>query len=78
MSAFGQCPRCGRWAIEHLRTHSHCWECSYFPELQDGVNQWRALEFRKSKFLRQRSNSRSLERSMSDSEFERLRLGVVL
>lgn len=32
MRGFGQCPRCGMWAVEHLRTHSHCWECNYSPQ----------------------------------------------
>ena len=32
MSGYGKCPRCGVWAMEHLRTHSHCWECNFFPE----------------------------------------------
>jgi hypothetical protein len=32
MRGFGQCSRCGMWAVEHLRTHSHCWECNYSPQ----------------------------------------------
>lgn len=22
------------YSVEHLRTHSHCWECCYSPELE--------------------------------------------
>lgn len=43
MSGFGQCPRCGTWSVEYLRSHSHCWECSYNPE----VSRWHALEYKK-------------------------------
>jgi hypothetical protein len=32
MSAYSQCPKCGFFAMECLRTHSHCWECNYSPE----------------------------------------------
>lgn len=54
MSAFGQCPRCGLWGLEHLKSHSHCWECSYFPEENSEVTQWQRLEFRASGFCSQR------------------------
>lgn len=34
MFGFGQCPRCGLFSVEHLRTHSYCWECNYAPEFE--------------------------------------------
>lgn len=34
MYGYGQCPRCGQMSLEHLRTHSHCWECGYSPDLE--------------------------------------------
>lgn len=33
---YGKCPRCGCLSLEHLKTHSHCWECNYSPD--DEVN----------------------------------------
>jgi hypothetical protein len=33
MIGFGLCQRCGMWAVEHLRTHSYCWECNYSPQV---------------------------------------------
>lgn len=33
MSAYSQCPKCGFFALECLRTHSHCFECNHSPEL---------------------------------------------
>lgn len=73
MSASGQCPRCGRWAIEHLKTHSHCWECSYFPENNEGLRQWREIEFRKPKIARQRSADHQGGGRCQIIDFERLR-----
>ena len=55
MVGYGRCPRCGRWAMEHLRTHSHCWECNFFPEEESGYRIWNLLEFRLSRFVAQRS-----------------------
>lgn len=40
--------------MEHLRTHSHCWECNFFPEEDSGYRIWNLLEFRLSKFITQR------------------------
>ena len=42
MRGYGQCPRCGMWAVEHLRTHSYCWECNYSPqaEIKSGVRNY--------------------------------------
>ena len=48
MSAYGECPRCGQWALEHLKSHSHCWECNYFPGDKSDLSQWQRLEFRGS------------------------------
>lgn len=30
--------------MEHLRTHSHCWECNYFPESQGRLRVKKKLE----------------------------------
>lgn len=46
MKFFQKCSRCGSWSVECLATHSHCWECNYFPEESDGLREWRRLEFR--------------------------------
>lgn len=54
MVIYGQCPRCGQWSLEHLKTHSHCWECNYFPEPESELELWHCLEFRKSKNAAQR------------------------
>lgn len=32
MGYHGKCPRCGCHSMEHLRTHSFCWECNYSPD----------------------------------------------
>ncbi len=54
MIGYGKCPRCGVWGLEHLETHSHCWECNYFPEEKSGHRLWSLLEFRFSLFGAQR------------------------
>lgn len=41
------CPRCGGHSLEHLSTHSHCWECGYSPEYDIGTQVWREIEFKK-------------------------------
>ena len=46
MIGYGRCPRCGGLGLEHLRSHSHCWDCNHFPEEASGLNQWLNLEFR--------------------------------
>lgn len=33
MRGYGRCPRCGSLSLEHLQTHSYCWECNYSPDL---------------------------------------------
>ena len=73
MIGYGRCPRCGRWAMEHLRTHSHCWECNYFPEEEPGFRIWNLLEFRLSTFASQRRNAEKLDLlgSQATQEFER-------
>lgn len=32
MRGYGKCPRCGCHSLEHLKTHSYCWECNYSPD----------------------------------------------
>lgn len=46
MRGYGKCPRCGVWGLEHLETHSHCWECNFFPEEKSAFRLWSLLEFR--------------------------------
>lgn len=46
MYGVGLCPRCGSGSMEYLATHSHCWQCNYFPEDNPGLRQWLNLEFR--------------------------------
>jgi hypothetical protein len=36
MSNLKTCPRCGDRKLEVLRTHSHCLECNYSPDV-DGT-----------------------------------------
>jgi hypothetical protein len=62
MPGYGQCPRCGGGSLEYLATHSHCWECNYFPEDNQEMNRWRGLEFRMSSFASQlrREDQRAL------------------
>jgi predicted amidophosphoribosyltransferase len=42
---FSHCPRCGGPTLEHLSTHSHCWECSYSPDSDHRYRSWHRLEF---------------------------------
>lgn len=44
MNGFGRCPRCGQMRMEHLKTHSHCWECNYFPESETRLRVRKKLE----------------------------------
>lgn len=46
---YGLCSRCGSWMLEHLSTHSHCWECGYFPEQDIALLGWRRHEFFKER-----------------------------
>jgi hypothetical protein len=48
MNGYGPCPRCGCWGMEHLKSHSHCWECNHFGFSDDNheLSQWQHLEFR--------------------------------
>jgi hypothetical protein len=49
MDRFDVCSRCGREALELLRTHSFCWECSHSPEPRSSLASWFAIEFRRPK-----------------------------
>lgn len=40
MSEIENCPRCGTFALEHLKTHSSCWECGYSPDLEPELSAW--------------------------------------
>jgi len=33
---FDQCPRCGDYGYEHLKTHEYCVLCDYAPEFDIG------------------------------------------
>ncbi len=44
MNGYGQCPRCGHMTMEHLKSHSHCWECGYFPESEVRLSIKKRLE----------------------------------
>jgi len=44
MNGFGRCPRCGHITVEHLKTHSHCWECNYSPESETRLRVRQKLE----------------------------------
>ena len=54
MRGYSECPRCGQWCLEHLKSYSHCWECGYFPEDDVSLRTWSNLEFRNSKIAAQR------------------------
>lgn len=32
---FNRCTRCGDASLEHLSTHSHCYNCNYSPEIYE-------------------------------------------
>lgn len=68
MVSYGQCPRCAHWSFEHLRTHSHCWECNYFPESDSEFSLWHHLEFRKSKLLEQTAEAEQIRREQTRNE----------
>lgn len=38
------CPRCGGATLEHLVTHSTCWECGYSPDTNPDLHLWERLE----------------------------------
>lgn len=54
MIGYGNCPRCGGMGMEHLQTHSHCWDCNYFPDQDEELNFWSRLEFKNSSICAQR------------------------
>ena len=80
MNGYGRCPRCGYMTMEHLRTHSHCWECGYFPEESPRLHIKKQLEaeaFSGRNFAENEANYKELfgeveERSkMNEHELER-------
>ncbi len=46
---FGLCHRCRKYALEQLRGHSFCWECSYSPETDVALSSWSSHEYLDSK-----------------------------
>lgn len=48
MNSYNYCPRCGLPAMEHLATHSYCWECGYSPEPKAKNYQWRKIQYSKA------------------------------
>jgi len=54
MGGFGLCYRCGKFAIEYLRTHSFCWECNYTAENDVSRMSWSAHEYRNSRVASRR------------------------
>jgi hypothetical protein len=40
--------------MEHLKSHSYCWECNFFPEDDPELARWHRLEFRGSDTARLR------------------------
>lgn len=39
------CYRCGAFALEHMRTHSKCWDCGFNPDFDSELSQWERIEF---------------------------------
>lgn len=46
---FNKCPRCGDTALEHLCTHSFCFNCNYSPEDELRTSDWLKLSRIKTK-----------------------------
>ena len=67
MFANNYCPRCGIAALEHLSTHSICWECGYSPDIDCGLEQWRKIEF--PSFKRKNISYHALRNIVGQSHF---------
>ncbi len=62
MNGYGQCPRCGAWTFEHLKSHSHCLECNFVP---DDLRTKSKVEFERERRLeRSRLKEELMLRSM--------------
>lgn len=44
MSSYGKCPRCGNNSMEHLKTHSFCWDCNYTPDDPSAIHLLNAVD----------------------------------
>jgi hypothetical protein len=71
MGVFGLCNRCGKWAVETLRTHSFCWECNYSPENDVSLGPWSALEYRNSKTASRRRVEEELQYTGEGRDFNK-------
>lgn len=67
-----RCPRCARWSLEQLSTHSYCWECNYSPDSDSNLRQWHAMEYCLSKIANLRKQ-RSLQTEKFEANSQQLR-----
>ena len=75
MSGIGLCHRCGKWALEHLRKHSFCWECNYTPEDDVCLAPWSSLEHRHSKIAARRRSEETKAYLEAPRDFKRNEVG---
>ena len=62
MSNLKTCPRCGEHKLEVLRTHSHCWECNYSPDIDGNIRV--SKERRKTKTFSNTSQTENILNQM--------------
>lgn len=63
MSNLKSCPRCGEHKLEVLRTHSHCLECNYSPDVDGALRV--SKDPRKIKII---SPASQIENTLNDLE----------
>ena len=64
MSNIKTCPRCGDHKLEVLRTHSHCLECNYSPDVDGNISV--SKERRKLKSINNTSQTKKVLNKMEN------------
>ena len=72
---FGLCHRCRKYAVEKLRSHSFCWECSYTPESDVTLSSWSAQEFKDSNVQSRKRIEENRKFHESDSDLSKNEVG---
>ncbi len=62
MSNLKTCPRCGDPKLEVLKTHTHCWECNYSPDIDGNIRI--SKERRKLKSVSNKSQTENIFNEM--------------
>ncbi len=68
-----ECPRCGGYCSEHLRTHKHCWDCGYSPDESVSLRVRKEVEresYRSAEFAKNELTDDQLDQYFSELQSE--------